>query len=235
MTTPVVHGYPDWARQVARADVVYLDVSETISNVKTHATKFVGATPCVGIDFTAASGIWCTIELNWLSAQSGGTTLHSEEFVVGGNGKMALSIPAIGPYLQISISPESFNYTYSMTVWATYEPRVLFGAAIRAPLLIDVTNGSIGAGATVTIDAEYTVPGMACFQLYCDAATFDGGVRAMINSTTPIDIVTFIQTLPIAPHLIYLPAAPVRFLLHNSAAVARNYFVHIYSHSIGLA
>lgn len=233
MTTPVVHGYPDYVRQAARADVVYLSVSESITAEKTHARKFVGASPCIGIAFTSLN-IRAQVTLNWLSEETGGTFLKEEVFTVAANGFCAIQIATAGPWVEAKVTaPFPGTLDYELTLWAAHEPRILFFTTLGAPVLIERPVTAIAAGATHTIETPFTVPGLAHLQIFATMATWDGGLIATDCLGVAYRLGTFDQRLGLAPVLLYLPAMPATFSIHNSTGVGGTYAVSLIAHSIG--
>lgn len=235
MTTPVVHGYPDWIRQAARADVVYLNVSEAITATKVHPRKFVGATPCIGISLESLD-LRCQVTLNWYSAETGGIFLKEEVFTVGPSGMCAIQIATAGPWVEAQVAfPTPGTLNYELRLWSADVPRILFFTDPGAPILIAQAVTNIAAGVTTTIESPFTVPGLAHLQVFATMATWDGGLQAINILGVTYRLATLDQRFGLAPVLIYLPAMPVQFSIHNSTGALGTFAVSLIAHSIGQA
>lgn len=233
MTAPVEHGYPDWGRQSGRQDVIYINDTDTIAALKFYDPVFVGATPCIGIRFESIIRA-ATVYLTWMLDEAGTVTMHVEAFEIRNTGFLALQIVSGGPWLRVSVDPgAAVDLQYELKVWSAAQPRVLIATNGGQPKLLEAVATAVGAGATVTIQSLYTVPGLAHFQVLATPATWDGGITCDDITGTVHRIVTLNQTIGIQPQLVYLLGMPATFSIHNSTGVAGTFWFSLISHSIG--
>jgi hypothetical protein len=165
VTSPVLHGYPDWGRATPAADVVFYQQFGAVANGFTQlGPYFVGATPAVGI-FFRANGTAYRVQPTFWPDQAMSSYLGAQvlEFARGGVEYYG-AIRTLGPWMTLDITPLVNGNTFDATVWAAPAPATIFPNH-GDPVLIEVPGQVIGIGATINVDATRIHTGMAHFYL----------------------------------------------------------------------
>lgn len=224
MTSPVVHGYPDWYRVQSRADKLYLDDTSTSTTVaRILFTEFVGDISFLGCRLLMTTEP-ASFEFNFY-ADSGQTILLSQVVIdVAAGGQFIGSIPVSGPWVRLRriLNGANANTTQALV----YEASTLFHANHGAPtnnILLTQDNTAIGAGVTATLDTTRTWPGEAHVYATMNAVSWNADVYSRDRSGTNRLLVRLDQSTGSQPALIFLPPTPIRLVITNNDASAHNY------------
>jgi len=171
MTQPASHGYPDWNRSQAQADVLFVRVDNvTVNNDTTHGRFFIGNQKALGLYFTAAANA-CQVMVRWFDSNTASTDFMNEtyEFPAGTFGTW--TVPAVGPFVEVLLILQAANLTYDMRLWAAPERRN-FASGGLGVTLISVINTAIGIGVTATNNSNEIYTGPAYWSGWQGVANF---------------------------------------------------------------
>lgn len=152
MTAPISHGYPDWGRFAAQADILLnIETGTVINNPVTRGPYFVGNVQAVGIEFSPSVGS-AEVQIGWYDSAAGTNllTLETYEFQVGT--RMTQTIPVLGPFMLVTIVDGVSPCTFSLTLWTAPTRRNKANGATGISL-VGVINTAIGIGVTATNNA----------------------------------------------------------------------------------
>lgn len=169
MTAPVVHGFPDYGRYVARAAKIFTNIENAAVSIQVdHGPYFVGDIANIGIDYGAVS---CDTRViySWYADQALTTLLGSHTFSVRGSGELNVAIPVIGPWLRVSVAPISGSGTYSLALFETSHATTRITWSSGDSVLSGVNDLSIPSLGTTVVDIFRTWPGWASFTIITDA------------------------------------------------------------------
>jgi len=187
MTTPITHGYPDWGRFSAQADVVYNVENGTVAaNPVTRGAYFVGNVPAVGFFFSVTAGA-ATVLVEWYDSAALTNLLATETYEFPNGTFTQTTLATLGPYLFLSILDGGAGVTFNCRLWAAPVGRS-WASGAGGSVLISVTNTAIAAGVTATNNASeiYVGPaywtgwqGLANFVVFLEALDITGAVTTL--------------------------------------------------------
>lgn len=231
MTLPIAHGFPDWARQSAAADleVIYLENSNITAQTTypTTGAFFVGIAPFLRV-FQSAAGLRTKVELQWWADEAKTRDLGSDILVTASGGSVAQSIPVRAPYVSIVVDLSAYPNQHSLQVFMVPAAISETGQSTGDITLISVDAASVAAAATRTDNASRTRGGWAYWQ-----GIFDDGVNGLIRlySVDFTGAVNLLDTMgpgiSTQGRLVFLPAMPIRVTSQNADGSARNLYLTV--------
>lgn len=223
MTAPVPHGYPDWGRYAAQADVELIGTSALNQAVAvTFGRFFVGGVRHCAYIFTVATN-HATVTLETYTAETGGTLLSQQTIECRAGGGFDVSIPVQGPWLAITVTPVGGAIDFDLNVWTTAGNLASVTGPMAPRYALSQINIAVAAGATVTTNIPYTYPGLGHWVVFHTAATFNHTLRT-IDSAGAVKIIDQItQTTPPGARLIHIPPIPMQLAIQNTSGAAAAY------------
>jgi hypothetical protein len=219
MTSPEAHGYPDWGRFAARADVILnVDEALVLNADLTRGNYFVGNVEHVAFSFSGGAQP-CNISVYWLADAAANVTLARQVITTRGNGGFDHTLPVAGPWMQIVISPVAFPTTVDLLIWTAAGPLASLGAPMAPEVLIAASN-NVGAGANVTTTASRTAPGMAHFHAESALATWFATVDSIDAGGTVTRLAVRSQATALQTQLLFLPSDAVQIVRGNGTGAS---------------
>lgn len=149
MTSPVPHGYPDWARQSAESDMTVLyHVGEALAGATTLGPFFVGGMPYLYLAFSA-SGLRNRIQFSYYLDAAMTQLVDQDAVTISQNGGYTGSITVFGPYVTITIESSTYPQTYTA--------KVLMAPGARAATGANASAGQLALGAPANVPAATNV------------------------------------------------------------------------------
>lgn len=230
MTTPVVHGYPDFARQVAEADVVYLSLTGgTGAGGANYGPFFVGA---------AANLVWgaivstrnCVISATFSDAASGGNNMGRWTIEVNAGSNFLVSIPVMGPYVTLSVGPVGGSADWFIQAASAREDIGGDVGAVWPQVQMAFSSTNINAGATRTDNIVNVTPGEADWFVFSSAATWQANLE-VVHADGTVQIVDIMnQTQNPARRRVMLPAVTLRTRITNQTGAAVAFTAGVFAH-----
>jgi len=231
MTTPVAHGFPDWGRQIAAADIGIFTLNAFAQGALSvgRGTYFVGNVSYVWIRQTVDIGGLRT-RLNFVDAPSGGNFVSTHAIDVLAGMACTGPIPVTGPYMQVFTDVDVIGRLITVRLWQNQQGGVDFPGNIHNGMItLDALN--VNAGATQVVSAPAVHWGWGYFNASIEAAAL-GNIRLLA-----IDYLGATQLLaywvnggpPMATVLV-LPPRPVRIEALNGDAAPHPLYASLYFH-----
>lgn len=234
MTAPVAHGYPDYGRTSARANVLYHDVTDAdIDAQEALPRKFVGDRAYIQFFFSADTNHF-DLSFTYSIGSAGQQTTATQKFSCRQGGSIESSDPVKGPYVSVVVTPSAVNSAYTFKMWGTDGPSHQGSNDDFGNLLYDQDGISIGATTTRTDEISVVWPGPASFFVVSTAASWTSYVEGINKSGTVRHIARRSQVSPVEPQLFFLPRSTVRIRTTNNDAGARLFFMYLNAHPQGL-
>jgi hypothetical protein len=233
MTTPIQHGYPDYGRTAARANVIYHNINDPdIDGQETLPRKFVGDRAHVGFFIQPSAGGF-NILFSFHEEEVAASEMGSHNFDIPAGKVANLTIPVCGPWLEIIVTPSAVNSAYTFKVWGTDYPDTYSRNNPIAGSLISQHNVNVGAGATANYAATKIWPGpvswhvkstAASWQAFLESVDYQGNVRTLDwdNNAGPNVI-----------RQLYLPHQGVNVRVVNLDAAIKVFYVYVNAHPFG--
>lgn len=232
MTTP--HGYPDWGRYQAVADVIHVQ-NENVTLVAADSTVL-GGFPTFGARALYIEALSNTnrarITVNWSTDNSLGNAFVTDQMVVGPGGVARVAFPVRAAFALIQVSaPVALGTSVNITIANTSQsgpPQSTSGANILA----SVTGGAVAAGGTSTTLPPQVWVGDSHWHVSSALAAWTA--RLMVTDTEGANTIICLwgagQTIPLVRPL--LPAMPLRLEFTNSTGGAGTYNMYLVGHPI---
>jgi hypothetical protein len=236
MTAPISHGYPDFGRTLARANVIYHNFSDAdIDASETLASRFCGDRAFLTFRFFAVTNHF-NLRFEFWDSASGGSFLAVDIWSCRAGKFITGSIPVLGPWLRVVVAPSAVNSAYEFRVYGTDAPYWPDTGSSFNNNLYAQDGISIGAGATRTDNFALIWPGPATWHAASTAASWTSYLEAIddVGTTSIIDRATQVQDGPGNRRLVYLPRALCRVRTTNNDASARTFFLFVTGHPRGL-
>lgn len=223
MTTP--HGYQDYGRFAAQADIMYYD--RQVYNLLANTSVMLPALSVFGtrsIMVNAWSGSnRFLMQLHWCYDQAGSNLVNTDNYVCPASGEIPLMVPTRSPYLIIELwAPFALPVLITLTVAGSASPGKLQGGEC-ANVLMSRSSFAVNAGASDVVRPTVLMPGWATLQVgsgiatwlfYLDCEDVNGGITtfARVDSSAPFAI-----------HRIILPTGCVKCTFFNTSAANGTY------------
>lgn len=196
MTAPVTHGYPDWGRYVAQADVILADSSAGPTGVDQQIGPFfVAGNKFIGLNILISGGA-TLLTIGWSTDSLGLNRMGFQTVPFRSNERLAITVPVQGPYMMILIEPQVGGVSMEWTVWTTAANSPSTDGDM-APKQLIANGSSVAAGATRTDFATRILGGPAFFSADSSLATWVAilesydetgatqGIARLTNATVP--------------------------------------------------
>lgn len=232
MTQPTAHGFPDFGRQIAAADISVFETNAFVQGALTvgRGTYFVGNLPYLWINQLVNLGGMRTT-FNFVDAPSGGDFISIVSIDTLAGMVCAGPIAVTAPYVQIFTSVDVIGRQITLRLWQNYS----WGADYRANLhnaMLAIDGLSVNSLENEVLDAVTVHWGWGYFNAHMELATL-GRLRLLA-----IDYLGNTQLLaywrngiaPIAT-MLTLPPRPVRLEALNGDGVARDLYAALYFHT----
>lgn len=233
MTAPVAHGYPDYGRYSARADLLLINQQNVAVNVDTvYNIGFVGGIEALGV-VANSNGTGALWHFDYYSDAAGTLLLSRTSVETGSNRPFEKSLPTYGPFLRITLSPNAAGSTYTLVVWSTTRSAISNNGQPQRSILIAQTTVNIGAGATSTFTASRVWPGSATWSVTGQTT----GFRATISHLSRAAVATVMGSMQTGAlgtiqHQLFLPARVIEVAITNTAAGAANFDTYVTARNI---
>lgn len=223
----VSHGYPDFGRYEAQADVVFLNLSgQTINGDTFYPLGFVGAYRFIGMRFNSLNnGFQVTAQFYAESTYT--TYLGTFTLEVWQNSAFGGAIPISGPFCRIEVSPQAPASSFDLQAWSSTNEFTTYTRDGADNILITEKARSVAAGANFTWDAARTWPGAAHLNIHTTAAVWTAELYG-VGSTGLLAFLAFLDS----PGKNYnedfiLPARTARLIVHNGDAASKFFDVSL--------
>lgn len=227
MTMPVVHGYPDWNRSKAEADVLLnYEVDTATGGEVTRGPFFVGGATHLG-HFFGVGLVFYRVAFEFY-ADAAMTQLLSQHVVeVTPLTSSSFSFPVLGPYVLARLTPGAGTDPFSFRLWtaAGQSMHMEFGGSSN--ILISNAAVAVGAGAFVDVDASRVWPGECTWMASSALLTWSCELLAVgaLGGLTRLDFIN--QTRTLERRTIFLPAMILKARLGNQTLAAGNIGIHV--------
>jgi hypothetical protein len=227
VTVPIEHGYPDYGRYQARADVILLNENTTISVNTTKGPFFVGGFTHLGIGMAIFGGV-CTLQFDYLGDQAGAVQLASQLMSLRTDDTCAIAIPIMGPWVKLTISPGALPLDYLLSLWTAAGPGFGSPLGLNDNVLLSVDGVNVNAATTRTDDLVAIWPGEASF-----FADFPAGANFTIkllsvDKAGATKLLAYVdQNTPQGNRNVFLPPTHLRVTSLNSDAAAHPVFLSL--------
>jgi hypothetical protein len=223
----VQHGYPDYGRFQARADVILLNENPVINADAVRGPFFVGGFTHLGISAVVFAGT-CELQFDYTGDEAGGILLASQFVSLRTDDSCAIAIPILGPWLELHINVGTVPLDFIIEMWTTAGPGFGNPLGLSTSVLLSVDGVNVNAAATRTDDLGAVWPGEASF-----FADFPAGANFTIKLLS-VDkggvtkLLAYVdQNTPQGNHSVFLPATHLRVTSLNSDAAAHPVFLSL--------
>lgn len=223
MTAPVPHGYPDWGRYTAQADIELLGTSNlNLAAPVTFGRFFVGGVRHVAYVYSAGLNN-SRVTLETYTAETGGTLLSEQVINCRTPGGFDFSVPVQGPWLAITITPVGGAISYDINVWTVAGNLASITSNLAPRYALSQTATAVAAAATVLTEVPYTYVGAGTWFVRCTAATFIARLQTVTAGGTVQNIDVWTEATPLGARRIYAPSFPMRLSVNNTSGAAATY------------
>jgi hypothetical protein len=228
VTTPTPHGYPDFGRYTALADVIHNNESATVISVNaTRGPFFVGSTDCLGVRVVAAvNNLQLVFEYY---ADQAITQLLTDIIVHVNQGQtFDQTIPVEGPWCRIRIEPNAFNATFTLVVWQAPRSGAALSTTSADNLLISQTAVAIAGATTTTFTATRVAAREAYIFMHIDGTgAWECTLRSRDRAGTLTGLFYASSGTKVQSGVIFLPAQPCEIVAHNIQASAQSLWLFL--------
>lgn len=233
MTMPVVHGYPDFARQVAEADVLLKHETNTATAGEVvRGPYFVGGETHLGFFFTVGL-VFYRMAFEFYADKDLTLPLTNHVVEVTPFTSASFSVPVLSPWLQIRLTPGAGTDPFSFRLWtaAGQSMHMEFGGSSN--VLISNAAVAVGAGAFVDVDAVRVWPGECTWMASSALATWSCELLAVgsLGGLTRLDFIN--QTRNLERRTLFLPAMILKARLGNQTGAPGNIGIHVVARPLG--
>lgn len=220
MTQPIAHGYPDWARFSAEADVDWLNLTaESIAASTDYGSFFLGANKWVGV---AIIGTTNHARYNFAFYRDAALTKLAGELPihVRAGGQYRGAIPVNGPYLLITVLPSANPTVFDLGVWSAAGPMSGFNSGFTSVLMTVVAQNA-PIGSTLFGPTTAVCGGPVHWHVQTSGTDWYAYLRTLEYNGT----VTFLDSISwlTGPntHIVYVPPRPLIVEISNVSAAAK--------------
>lgn len=228
MTTPVVHGYPDWVRRSAQADISHLrEDAVALTDPFVRGRFFVGAETALGISCEVAA-VSAAVRLDYYDAQTSGNNLGSQVMELTSLVALDTCVPVLGPWVDFTAFRSAAGGTISIHLWSVPIPAHSYTSAADQSCLVRVSNVVVAGGAQRDDDAVRILPGWATWQFQGVGQAFVAELR-ILRPTAGLATIARYELAAGSDRSIKiaLPPNPVRSRVTNSGAGNMNWSSYI--------
>lgn len=224
MTAPVSHGYPDFGRFAATADIEICRQSNVGINADTNVNLgFVGSLPYLGHTTVA---VLSNLKVNYAFYSDASYTnqVGNMSAQLQQGGRFEEPIPVLGPFLQVQIFANAYPATYSLIMWMQPEPGYNNAGDAFRTLLFNQIAVSYAVGTTVTTTSN-------CFYgaLFVQVRIPDAGSQVRFQTIdrngAVHELCRFFGSDPLLQANLWLPPATLQARVTNAGGVAQAFDV----------
>lgn len=226
-------GYPDFSRRAARSDeLLFDDEMGPGGNTMTTNALAVGGSSALGVNIFGLSGNMKYV-IGWYLDDQFNTQLTTQQIHVMSASEFRGSIPCLGPFVDFTVTNSGGLDDHQVTLWTAWQP---------GPHSLEIGNSQIavhngvnvGAGASVTDNADFIWPGTAILNIRTALATFRVEVRARRYDGSTFTIGWWNQSGGLSQtHTIALPMNCISLIAYNDTAAAGLMYVYLQAASYG--
>lgn len=216
MTAPTPHGYPDFGRFIANADKLITVINDNNINAPiNYGPYFVGDIPYVRFRFRTFVNNF-DVTVNFYEDEAFTTLLGTEFWSANVLDVFDQTVPALGPFMQITVSPAAAASSFNLRVVAAHTLWRPSNAGHLAALPFDGVAVNYPAGAT-SLEAPYVVPGPGIFHGECVTANTRMDLQA-IDSAGNVHRLLRIRDLEgLVTRQFFAPAMHLRLAIDNGS------------------
>lgn len=235
MTTPVAHGYPDWVRQNAVADVRYYDATNTDNATYILGPFFVGAQPAVAFRLEALLNPH-EVEVLFYNDAAATELLAAQEFDFAATGVLLYhALWAYGPWMTVRVTPVGANSQMSARIWGVSHAGTIHPAS-TSMRIVSTTANAIAAGALETVQGSRIHPDLATICVAQRAGNYTFRLLSVASDGTRTPIIRLNKTGPdpVFGTVALLGGTPEFEMINNDAAAQTwDGYLVAHSHLIG--
>lgn len=230
MTAPIVHGYPDWGRFAARADVIYISDTSVVIGAgdKVYDPIFVGNVRHLGFIFNMVTNN-AAVRLDYYNDENLSTILGTQTIKTRVGGGFDFSLPVQGPWVQVFINFNATPAEYDLYMFSVSGNIASIQNGPAPIRIIGVGAFAIGAGATVTLTSSRSYPGEAMWSVSSALATW----TALLDTIDDLGVTNVLDagnnTLNPLNRRVWLPAEQCRLRVTNTTAGAGTFTAAVVS------
>lgn len=216
-------GYPDYSRRSARVDQELYsgNIGPGAASNTTGVLATAGAR-AIGIDDVAVNGI-VTITITWYLDQAKTVMLTTQYIAVNQNGDFDHSIPAHGPFLEITAVSGAANGYATLRVWTSDIPGPHNLSFVKTALVY-VNAQPIAAGGSYFLYNTVTWPGSASVYIHASTANFNARLEYLDHNAVARLIQGWYGADGTTQRgVIGLPAAGLRLVINNTDVAAQTF------------
>lgn len=231
MTTPTAHGFPDWGRQSASADISVFELNNFAQGALTvgRGTYFVGNMSHVWLRQTVDLGGMRTT-LIFVDAPSAGDRLSSHDIDTLANMACSGPIPVTAPYMQVFTSVDVIGRQITLRLWQVNQGGVDYPASLVNGM-ISIDGLSVNAAENEVVEAPAVHWGWGYWNAHLEACTA-GRIRLlMVDYLGNTQLLAYwVNGMAPVASIFLLPPRPIRIEALNSDAVARTLYAAVFFH-----
>lgn len=235
MTVQTAHGYSDWGRFQAQADIEYYDDAPVnVDAVTNYGPFFVGDVPFIALRFDPLI-LSHKAELRFFSEVGAVNFFGSYEWHVRNGANVHQSVAVLGSWVQLRVTPSAAGSSFQARIVSAPTAGRIPGLGVNATALIQVSASAIAIGATNQAVAGNVWPGEAVWSVRTSLATFEAYLEVddYLNVSTIID--AFTETAVDRSRTVYLPAGRMRIRIVNTSGGAGTVYYYLNANSRLLA
>lgn len=169
MTSPLLHGYPDFGRQRAETDIVVLYQTNLVLNALTaFGPFFVGSIAALYLSFdgTAARS---RLSFEFYLDQAMTQLVDMDGVVINASGYYTGPIPVVGPWVRIVAEASAYPGTVSIRCVMNPEMYTVAGQEGSAGRILHANPTNVAAATTTTVVANASWRGSVSIYYQLDA------------------------------------------------------------------
>jgi hypothetical protein len=225
VTAPIEHGYPDYGRFSPQQDILLLNVENDNTDAAVeHPLQFVGHVPYVYMLFQSSVNHF-SVDMDYYADSAGTIQLFSQQVIVRQGGIFVDTLPTLGPFLSVTVTPSAINSHYILQLSASHHRKRSVQASAVGNLLLRVSAVSIGAGATLTSVIDNVTPGIATWSVDTNVADFFSEVEAIDHNGLTYLIDRIEEKVVGQKRTIFLPPCSIRCRTANNTAAAGTFYI----------
>lgn len=224
MTSPVLHGFSDWARQAAEADIVVLyKVNEPLPGLTTYGPFFVGGMPSLYLAFNG-TGTRNRIQFSFYLDAAMTQLVDQDAITTPSGGGFTGSITVFGPYVTITVEADTYAQTFNARCVMAPSARACTGANASAGQMLLGAPQNVAAGTNVDVISNITWRGSAT--LYTESPAAAGARIDLFHRRFDGSLILIYRGLDSGRETVELALQPSIVLarLMNPVGAARDFY-----------
>jgi hypothetical protein len=224
MTSPLLHGFPDWARQSAESDIsVYFASAVALPALATIGPLFVGGIPSLYLAY-GGSGVRNRIQCSFYADAAATQLIDQDAITVGQNGAFTGYITVYGPWVTFTFEADSYPQTYNARVAMAPAARAATGANASAGQMLLGAPLNVAAGTNVDVISSITWRGSAV--LYTESPAAAGARIDLFHRRFDGSLILIYHGLDSGRETVELALQPSIVLARvmNPAGAARDFY-----------